>query len=132
MFNERYIFFDIDTNDKVVGLVPSYTDRAIYVGAIVRLGVEASKTKPVYDWYVGYAGEFHPQAPGSWRANMSDTEVADLYFYVIRTFPLAFLNHAVPNLDLMGWHDRHQHGGRGHDFDPRKHGICLNGLVSQK
>lgn len=116
---------------QLVGVIPFYTNHATYVGASISLGVAASKTKPSYDWYVGYAGMVITQAPDNWRANMSDTEVADLYFNKLRNFPHTFSNYAVPNADLMGWQPRQRKGGRGHDIDPRKHGICLDGLVNQ-
>ena len=86
---------------QLVGVIPFYTNHATYVGASISLGVAASKTKPRYDWYVDYAGMVIPQAPDNWRANMSDTEVADLYIFKhCATFRLYFriMPYQIPTL----------------------------------
>lgn len=131
LFNSRFTILLVDENDKLVGIIPSYTNLATYLGASISLGVAASRTLACHEWYVGYANMVCPQAPGNWRENLSDTEVAGLFDYKMRDFPPVFPIRTVPNPDLMGWFPRLEAGGHGDDFVPRRHCICVNGLVSQ-
>ena len=133
LFNESFNILTIDENGNPTEIVPHYEDKATYLGSCICLGVAALKTPTGREFLKNYAGRFCPQSSNSWRQDLSNEQVLDLFWDKFSPKGCVwFYDKALKNLDLMGLHIRVDWGTSGYQFNPQLQAIHLNGPASEK
>ena len=133
LFSAAYIILGINENGLPDSIIPHYNNKGTYISAAITLALAWTKTPVGRQPYIVLAADFLPQSIDSWRKDLTDEQVADMFFTKLYAyFCYVLVTKQWKNENYYSCHYRRISGPDGRNFDTRNQAIVINGVVSRR
>ena len=131
LFSAAYIIINFNSNGMPNEIIPHDSDKGTYISASIHLTLAWTRTPAGRQPFIKLAAGVLPRSLKSWRKDLTDEQVADIFFvkqYAV--FSYVINGEYLENEDFLGGTFRRKSARDGRDFDTCNQAILINGVVS--